>query len=77
MIVFHNFGPQIRVFYFAYMSLCGRATMSEQQTVSETCDFFLDYSPAEDKHIEHEKVVAGEASEKDKSDEKQMMTGHI
>lgn len=34
--------------------------MSELQTVSEALDFFLDYGPAEDKHIEHLQVVAEE-----------------
>lgn len=61
MIGFHNFGLQIRVFYFAHMSFCGSTTMSERQTVNEAFDLFLDYCPAE----EHEEVMAEEASEKD------------
>lgn len=48
--------------------------MSEPQTVSEALDFFLDYGPADDKHIEHLQVAAEEASQKDdKNDKKQMM----
>lgn len=52
-----------KVFYFVHMSFCGSTTMSEQQTVNETLDFFLDYGPAEDKNIQHEELVAEEASE--------------
>lgn len=57
MIGFHNFGLQMRVFYFAHMSFCGSTTMSERQTVSEALDIFLDYGPAEDKNTEREEVA--------------------
>lgn len=64
MIGFHNFGLQIRVFYFAHMSFCGSTTMSERQTVNEALDIFLDYGPAEDENTEREDIEAEEKPQK-------------
>lgn len=65
MIGFHNFGLQMRVFYFPHMSSCGSTTMSERQTVNEALDFFLENGPAEGSGSELEGVVTeGEKEDK-------------